>query len=232
MFSRDIVQSDAFLDMPVSTQALYFQLGMEADDDGFIGNPKKVIRVLGCSDDDLKILLTKRFVILFESGVLVVKHHRINNNYDKHNSKRTVYLEEFNKLFIKENKAYTLDGMQGIPAQSDYRLKPVFRLEEKRIEEKDAIRVEVESQPNKKVTPQMQQVFDLFQGNPARLVWKTRVHEREAAKVLFDSYGIEELQKRYKATRKHKDDPMCPQVDSPADFLEKMPKMERFLKTV
>lgn len=132
MFSKDIVQSDAFLDMPASTQALYFHLGMECDDDGFVSNPKRLQRSLGYSDDDMKILLGKRFIITFESGVMVIKHHRINNNWDRHNSRATVYTEEFNMLFIKENKAYTLDPEKGLPAQTGYSLKPVFRGEERR----------------------------------------------------------------------------------------------------
>lgn len=138
MFSRDIVQSDAFLDMPTSTQALYFHLGMEADDDGFIGNPRKVQRILGSSDDDMKILIGKKFVIIFESGVLVIKHHRMNNNWDSHNSRRTVYLEELSQLHIKENRAYTLDKSKGNPVQSETRLITDGKqsLEEKRIEEK------------------------------------------------------------------------------------------------
>lgn len=136
MFSKEIVGSDAFQDMPDSSQLLYFHLGMEADDDGFIGNPKKIARSIGMADDDMKILISKRFVLLFESGVLVIKHHRINNNWDKHNCKRTIYLEEFKQLFIKENKAYTRDKEQGKPLQSENSLKTVFRIEENRIEEK------------------------------------------------------------------------------------------------
>jgi len=135
MFSKEIVGSDAFQDMPVSSQLLYFHLGMEADDDGFIGNPKKIARSLGVAEDDMKILIAKNFVIVFDSGVLVIKHHRINNNWDKHNCKRTLYLEEFNQIYIKENKAYTSDKTQGVKIQSEISLKPVFRIEENRREE-------------------------------------------------------------------------------------------------
>ena len=136
MFSKDIVGSDAFQDMPSSSQLLYFHLGMEADDDGFIGNPKKIARSIGMADDDMKILVAKRFVLLFDSGVLVIKHHRINNNWDKYNCKRTMYLEEFSQLFIKENKAYTKDKTQGTPLKSENSLKTVFRIEENRIDKK------------------------------------------------------------------------------------------------
>ena len=74
MFTMHIVDSDAFLDMPLSTQALYFHLNMRADDDGFLGNPKRIQRLIGASDDDLKILIAKRFVLAFEDGVIVIKH--------------------------------------------------------------------------------------------------------------------------------------------------------------
>ena len=106
MFSPKIVQSDAFLDMPISTQALYFHLGMEADDDGFV-NPKRIMRTIGSPDDDLKVLVTKRFVLPFENGVVVIKHWLINNMIRKDFYKETLYIEEKKQLRIKENKAYT-----------------------------------------------------------------------------------------------------------------------------
>ena len=75
MFAKTIIDSDAFLDMPMSTQALYFHLSMRADDDGFINNPKRIQRMIGASDDDLKLLIAKSFIIVFESGVVVIKHY-------------------------------------------------------------------------------------------------------------------------------------------------------------
>ena len=82
---------------------------MRADDDGFINNPKKIQRMIGATDDDLKVLLAKRFLIPFESGIVVIKHWHIHNYIQKDRYKETVYLEEKNMLEIKENKAYTLD---------------------------------------------------------------------------------------------------------------------------
>ena len=108
MFAKTIIDSDAFLDMPLSTQALYFHLSMRADDDGFINNPKKIQRMIGCSDDDLKLLLAKSFVIAFESGVIVIKHWRMHNCIRKDRCKPTVYAEEMSMLQLKENGAYTL----------------------------------------------------------------------------------------------------------------------------
>lgn len=107
MFSPQIVDSDAFLEMPTSAQSLYFHLGMRADDDGFVGNPRKILRMIGGNEDDLKILLAKRFTLIFESGVIVIKHWRINNLIRKDWYKETVYLEEKKQLTIKENGGYT-----------------------------------------------------------------------------------------------------------------------------
>lgn len=115
MFSKDITGSDAFRDMPTSTQNLYFHLGMEADDDGFLGNYKGLMRSVGTGDDDLKILLSKRFLLQINSGVLVVKHWLINNTVRKDRYNETKYLEEKALVFVKENKAYTLDEKSGIP---------------------------------------------------------------------------------------------------------------------
>ena len=109
MFAKTIIDSDAFLDMPLSTQALYFHLSMRADDDGFINNAKKIQRMLGCTDDDMKILLSKNFVIPFETGVCVIKHWKIHNLIQKDRYKPTIYVEHKDKLSLKDNNVYTLD---------------------------------------------------------------------------------------------------------------------------
>lgn len=107
MFAKTIVDSDAFLDMPLSTQALYFHLSMRADDDGFINNPKKVTRMIGCGEDDFKLLIAKRFLLLFESGVVVVKHWLIHNTIRKDRKTPTNYQDEYSQLVEKENGSYT-----------------------------------------------------------------------------------------------------------------------------
>ena len=115
MFAKTVIDSDAFLDMPLSTQALYFHLSMRADDDGFINNPKKIQRMVGCADDDLKLLIAKNFIIPFESGIVVIKHWRIHNYIRNDRYKETVYQEEKAMLNTKGNKAYTLNQPFGIP---------------------------------------------------------------------------------------------------------------------
>lgn len=108
MFSKTIIDSDAFLDMPHSTQLLYFHLNMRADDDGFINNCKNIMRMIGCKEDDFKILITKKFVIPFESGVIVIKHWRIHNYIQNDRYTETKYKEEKSMLSLDENKSYTL----------------------------------------------------------------------------------------------------------------------------
>ena len=113
MFTQKIIDSDAFLEMPLSAQALYFHLNMRADDDGFINNPKRIQKTVGSSEDDLRLLIVKRFVICFENGVIVIKHWRMHNLIRKDRFHETEYIEEKAMLYIKENGAYTLDQSQG-----------------------------------------------------------------------------------------------------------------------
>ena len=115
MFSKTVVDSDAFLDMPLSTQALYFHLSMRADDDGFLNNTKRIQRLIGATDDDLKLLIMKRFVIPFEDGIVVIKHWRMNNYLRKDRYTQTIYQEELAMLSVKEDGSYTLAETSGIP---------------------------------------------------------------------------------------------------------------------
>ena len=105
MFAMTIIDSDAFLDMPLSAQALYFHLSMRADDEGFINNPKRIQRAIGASDDDMKLLNAKNFVIRFGSGIVVIKHWRIHNYIRGDRLKGTVYAEERKMLDVKGNLA-------------------------------------------------------------------------------------------------------------------------------
>lgn len=113
MFSKTIIDSDAFLDMPASTQALYFHLSMRADDDGFINAPRKIQRMVGASEDDLKLLIAKRFIIPFDSGIVVIKHWKIHNYIQKDRYHPTVYQDEMALLELKENNAYSLADTSG-----------------------------------------------------------------------------------------------------------------------
>lgn len=116
MFSQQITESDSFLDMPLSAQALYFHLGMSADDDGFVNSPKRIQRVIGANEDDLKLLIAKKFVIAFDSGVVVIKHWKINNYIRSDRYTETAYTEEKALLHTKKNGAYSLGDTVGIPS--------------------------------------------------------------------------------------------------------------------
>lgn len=109
MFAKSIIDSDFFLDMPQSTQLLYFHLSMRADDDGFINNPKSIMRNVKCNEDDLKLLTAKQFIIPFESGVVVIKHWRIHNYIKSDRYKSTIYQEEKSCLSL-ENNTYIMSG--------------------------------------------------------------------------------------------------------------------------
>lgn len=111
MFAKTIIDSDAFLEMPQSSQLLYFHLSMRADDDGFINKPRAIMSMVGCKDDDLKILFAKKFVIPFESGIVVIKHWRINNYIRSDRYHETAYKDEKSTLLIEDNGAYKRVGI-------------------------------------------------------------------------------------------------------------------------
>ena len=108
MFAKTIIDSDAFIDMPVTARLLYYDLAMRADDDGFVNSPKKIMRMVGASQDDLAILISKKFIIPFDSGIVVIKHWRIHNYIRKDTYHETTYREEKRLLTLDEKNAYTL----------------------------------------------------------------------------------------------------------------------------
>ena len=115
MFSSQIVGADEFLEMPLTSQALYFHLGMAADDDGFV-SPRKVLRMTGAGEDDLKVLFAKNFVIRFETGVIVITHWKQNNYLRNDRYTPTIYKAERDRLSCVQS-VYALDTV-GIPLVS------------------------------------------------------------------------------------------------------------------
>lgn len=148
MFAKTIIDSDAFLDMPPSTQVLYFHLAMRADDDGFINNPKTIMRIVGAKDDDIKLLVAKRFIIPFDSGVVVIKHWRIHNYIQKDRYTETKYIDEKNQLIINKKNGYSLKQIGLLDDENDnvYILDTQVRLGKDRLG-KD--RLELERDKNK-----------------------------------------------------------------------------------
>ena len=109
MFSLSVVDTDKFLEMPISSRLLYYELGMRADDDGFVDNWKKILLFTGLKEDDMKVLISKQFIIPFESGVIVIRHWRMNNYLQNDRTKPTIYQEELKKLELDSNNVYTMD---------------------------------------------------------------------------------------------------------------------------
>lgn len=132
MFSKDVVENDLFLDMPSSAQALYFHLGLRADDDGFVGNPRSVLREVQATIDDLRLLLDKGFVIAFENGVIVITHWRVNNYIQRDRYKTTVYQDELKRLKHDEIGVYTILYTECI--QNVYEMDTQVRLGKDRLE--------------------------------------------------------------------------------------------------
>ena len=115
MFAKSIIDSDAFIEMPMSARLLYYDLSMRRDDDGFVNSPRKIMRMIGASNDDINILIARKFVIAFENGVVVIKHWRIHNYIRNDRYKETNYKEQKALLEYDENKAYRLMDTNGIP---------------------------------------------------------------------------------------------------------------------
>lgn len=134
MFDKGLIDSDLFIDLPIPSQCLYFHLSMRADDEGFIGNVKGILRLVGFKDEDLRPLVERKFIIVFENGVIVIKHWKLNNYLRTDRCKETTYKEE-KKLLIENNGKYEF----GIP--NDNQRCTQYRIEENsidknRIEEK------------------------------------------------------------------------------------------------
>lgn len=134
MFAKSIVDSDIFLEMPISARLLYYDLGMRADDDGFVDSPKKIMRIIGASTDDMNILIARKFIIPFDSGIVVIRHWRINNYLRSDRYTESIHTDEKSTLAMDDNKAYLTHNeaiSRGIPLGI-----PMVGTEKKRIEEK------------------------------------------------------------------------------------------------
>lgn len=110
MFAKTIIDSDAFIDMPISARLLYYDLAMRADDDGFVNSPKKIMKFVGASVDDMNVLIARQFIISFESGVVVIRHWKMHNYIRKDTYKETPYKDEKALLCLDENNGYKFEN--------------------------------------------------------------------------------------------------------------------------
>lgn len=205
MFSPDIVDSDAFLDMPVSSQLLYFHLSMRADDDGFI-SPKKVMRLIGVGDDDLKVLLAKRFLLPFESGVVVVKHWLIHNLIRKDRYKETRYIEEKKLLKIKENGAYTEIGQP-----NGNQMAPQVRL--------GKVKIGNTSEAPDGAGNEINEIISLFKEvNPSIGKYYANKTQRAAVARMLKEHGKENLESMIKVLPQVNARPFWPKSTTPIEL--------------
>lgn len=169
MFANDVLESGAFLEMPATTQMLYVHLNMHADDDGFISNPKQIMKMVDASIEDLEMLLSRRFLLRFDSGIVVIKHWLINNNIRNDRRKDTVYTVEKSQLFVKENKAYTFDSTNGTKAmncidnQMTTKCHPSKNKKQNKVSWLDDLKDELEQQEDLKCQKEKQRQKELME---------------------------------------------------------------------
>lgn len=157
MFAKTIVDSDAFLEMPMSARLLYYDLSMRADDDGFVNSPKKIMKFIGATNDDMNILIHRKFVLAFDNGVVVIKHWRIHNYIQNDRYKETNYKEEKALLELDENKAYRL--VNKTPCiQDGYTLDTQVRLGKDRLVKEKDTHKEKDKEIKKQLYPTLEEV--------------------------------------------------------------------------
>jgi len=127
MFSLNVIDTDIFIEMPQSSRLLYYELCMRADDDGFVSSPKKIQKMVGCNEDDFKILITKQFILPFESGIIVIKHWKLHNYIQKDRYTSSIYTTEKNILEQDENGVYTKCIQDGYEMDTQVRLGKVSK---------------------------------------------------------------------------------------------------------
>lgn len=187
MFSKKITDSDAFIEMPSATQALYFHLNQAADDDGFNNQIQVAMMKSHAGSDDLKILLMKRYIIRFESGVIVIKHWRMHNTLRNDRYTPTSFQDELSQLGIKENKSYTLanDGCQVVA-----KLEPQYSIGKVSID-KDSIDILGDENSPKHIIP-YSQIIDYLNAKTGSKYKSTSAKTQKLIKTRFDEKFTEQ----------------------------------------
>lgn len=205
MFAKSIVMSDDFLEMPTSTRCLYFTLGMFADDDGFVNNPKSIMRQISATEDDMKILIAKSYVLVFESGVIVIKHWRINNYIRGDRYHKTTHTDELNQLCVLENKEYAEKSSTsvGLPpgTPDDYQVTTESSIDESKLEE---ISSDKSNKPKpKQIREEFDKLWKLYpkkQGHKKALEYYQRARENGTTYEQVEE-GIKAYAEYVKATK-------------------------------
>lgn len=229
MFSPDIVCSEEFLEMPPSSRELYFQLGMRADDDGFV-QPKAIIRAIDAKEDDLRVLISKRFVLPFDAGVVVVKHWLIHNMIRLDRYRPTRFEKEKNTLFIKENKAYTTNPSKGrkllatTGCQVVAKRLPQVRLGKDRIGKRDT-NTATDKPLHDVLGAEVIKAFEEI--NPAVKRMYGNKTQRGACDDLLREYGLERVLKVVAFVKKVRGQEYYPTITTPVQLFQKWAALEQ-----
>ena len=225
LFSPDIVRSDAFLDMPASSRELYFQLCMDADDDGFV-NPKRVMRVVNASDDDLKVLVLKRFALPFENGVIVIKHWLIHNKIRKDRYKETKYVDEKNSLTIKGNGAYTELATNRQPHGNQPATQ--VKLSEAKVSKDKLSKVNTKTLETAKAVSDISPLMELFivSINPT-LTYGNKT-QRSALQTMLDKFGLKKTTEAIKYAISVQGTKYSPTITTPVQLLNKYGELQAY----
>jgi len=210
MFSLQIVDTDAFLDMPQSSQLLYFHLSMRADDEGFVSSPKKIMKIIGSSEDDYKVLSAKKFIIPFESGVCVIKHWLIHNIIRMDRFHKTTYQKEKALLSQKDNGAYTL-ATNWQPTGNQ--MEPEVKLSKVKLS-KDNINTSEQSS-------QVQEVMGIFYKINPTLNWGNKT-SRKSAEYLISKFGFEGTKKMAEQIVSIQGQPFAPTATTPTQMKDRL----------
>jgi hypothetical protein len=195
MFSMDVIDTDYFLEMPMSSQLLYFHLALRADDDGFISSPKRILRLTGASDDDLKLLLSKEFVIPFESGICVIKHWKIHNYIRSDRYNETIYQDE-KALLLEENNVYKIKDKSGIPDDIPSDI-PNVSTGKVRL---GKVRLGKDRREEEAPTINYQQIIDLYHNYCSSLPKVVKLSEKRKKYIhaLLQSFSVDEVEGAFK----------------------------------
>jgi len=223
MFDRAILDTDRFMDLSMSSKALYFLLGMEADDEGFV-SPKKVMRIHGGNDDDIKILIAKNFVIPFNSGVVVITDWRKNNWLDARRIRPTEYVREKEQLALTDNNKYVLSNGLASARLEEY------RGEESSIEENSIDESSSEHSSQESLIPQIIKAFETV--NPACKKMYGNKTQRSACSDLIENYGLEEVLKVIEILPETNGMEYVPVVTTPLQLRDKWVQLGTALKRV
>lgn len=216
MFSQDVTNSDEFLDMPLSSQALYFHLGINADDDGFV-QPKRVMRMVEAKQDDLKVLSAKGFVIEFHNSVIVITHWKVNNQIRADRKKDTIYKEHLANLGLNDADIYQLQPNDnqvatkcphsiGKDSIGEYRIGKVSK-------GKDRITSELSSQ--------VKEIFNIFYKINPSINWGNKT-SRSSAEFLIKKFGFDNTKKMAEQIVSVQGQPYCPTATTPYQMKEKL----------